>query len=1168
MLGISRTFALLKNDTMKYFLFSLLFLFNIAMAQEAVLVTQEKNLGLITTIEYSEDGRYIAFGSEGDNKVKVFDVQSGKMIGTLVGHEISIKAVAFSPDGNTLVSGDKDGWVRIWNLNTWNLKDSVNTGSDIAALLVGFPTATSTMAGLSNGDVMKLENGKATEFTSVKGGISSLGKNGNNLAVGATNGRVYVYNESGTEQLEIKAHKNDVVDVKFTDAGEIISASEDGTVVLWSAAGDELKELTANKGGVFCMDYNPKNGYVITGGADKVIKLFNLSTGELVHEFSNEVETESGSSVDETVRDVAFSPDGNTIASSGFKVGLFNKVKSNDNVIRLWDVNRKQLYKTLEGEVNPIEAFCFHPTENKLVTMYNNELAIWDLNSGERFGSATLHERIKEKTVLANTEEPEEKKGGFLGNTLNKINDGDLIDNAIDNTVNVVEDKTEKVIKSVKKEEPYMTYSGQGNYFITYFPDDEIRLYSVVNGIPEFLSSVFPDQGHVSDITTDPNEKYIACAGSGEEAVSVVDCTTGKLLVKLRASIEEGGGLLIEAKAVSFSPDGSLLGAAFGNGKVRVWNTGSWSLAFESTIPGSLANTAFLNFSEDGSQLFVKTVLGITAYSMNSWDIFGDKTPKVKGQPQITHTPSNFLVTMSKDRLYFADLIEDKTAESEQFDTKTVSNIEINTHGYVGVSFLNGEFKLYDPSTGKEQFVMVGEGENVIFKTPENYYKVTKEGHQLVTFRVGKDAYPFEQFDAKYNRPDIVLRAMNSEDEGLIALYKQAYDKRLSKLGLTEADLSTDLHVPTASITNLSELPIVTDQGLVVIKVNAADDKYSLSSLHVWVNSVPIYGAKGKPISGETGFDVPVALGSGVNQIQVAVQNSKGAQSLKQTVSVEYSVQVQPSLYIVTVGTSEYSDSRYNLSYAAKDAEDLSVLAKDNSSGMYASVNELVLTNDEVVKGNWTRVREFLEQTTVNDIVILFVAGHGVLDDNFDYYYGTHDMDFENPQGTGLSYKELEGVLDGIAARKKVLIMDTCHSGEVEKDEVIADNTVVESPAGGGVVFRAVGNDVKEINEDGISPSKMMNQLFADIRIGTGATVITSAGGAEFAMESAEWKNGLFTYSLLFGLRNGGADINKDGKIMLSEIQLYTVNLVSELSGGNQVPTTRMQNIALDYQVW
>ena len=144
--------------------------------------------------------------------------------------------------------------------------------------------------------------------------------------------------------------------------------------------------------------------------------------------------------------------------------------------------------------------------------------------------------------------------------------------------------------------------------------------------------------------------------------------------------------------------------------------------------------------------------------------------------------------------------------------------------------------------------------------------------------------------------------------------------------------------------------------------------------------------------------------------------------------------------------------------------------------------------------------------------------------------------------------------------------MDTCHSGEVEEDDLTVSDETTTDENSDDVMFRAVGPKLNTVS--GMSPSKMMKELFVDLRKGTGTTVISSAGGAEFAMESNEWKNGLFTYCLLFGLRNGSADLDKDGKIMLSELQLYTTDRVTQLSKGKQTPTTRIQNIQLDYQIW
>jgi ABC-type proline/glycine betaine transport system ATPase subunit len=69
-------------------------------------------------------------------------------------------------------------------------------------------------------------------------------------------------------------------------------------------------------------------------------------------------------------------------------------------------------------------------------------------------------------------------------------------------------------------------------------------------------------------------------------------------------------------------------------------------------------------------------------------------------------------------------------------------------------------------------------------------------------------------------------------------------------------------------------------------------------------------------------------------------------------------------------------------------------------------------------------------------------------------------------------------------------------------------------------------------------------------------------------MESGEWKNGLFTYCLINGIKSKEADLNGDGEIMLSELQKYVQKQVMKLSGGKQQPTSRIENITMDFRLW
>lgn len=140
--------------------------------------------------------------------------------------------------------------------------------------------------------------------------------------------------------------------------------------------------------------------------------------------------------------------------------------------------------------------------------------------------------------------------------------------------------------------------------------------------------------------------------------------------------------------------------------------------------------------------------------------------------------------------------------------------------------------------------------------------------------------------------------------------------------------------------------------------------------------------------------------------------------------------------------------------------------------------------------------------------------------------------------------------------------------GELDKDEIEEQEGSGKEPVEGK--FRNSGIDVT-YREDPLgfeSINYLMKQVFLDLRRGTGATVISSSGGTELAFESPKYKNGLFTYSLIDGLKNKKADINKDEIITVSELQAYLIEEVKQLSNGKQVPTSRIHNKEMDYRVW
>jgi WD40 repeat protein len=514
----------------------------------------------------------------------------------------------------------------------------------------------------------------------------------------------------------------------------------------------------------------------------------------------------------------------------------------------------------------------------------------------------------------------------------------------------------------------------------------------------------------------------------------------------------------------------------------------------------------------------------------------------------------------------------------------------------------DGTLRLWRMPQGQQlvQLIALGDADYVAV-TPDQYYRASKSHIQGVDFRVRDRLYPFEQFDLRFNRPDIVLERLGGVAPDIVSSYRAAYERRLRKMGFTPQMLSTEFHVPEIALLG-DPAPVSTPTSSLTLHVRSTDDSYPLDRINVFVNDVPIFGTPGLPIADrqartdERSIQIPLVAGR--NKIQLSVLNQRGAESLKQTVYTNSTADPgPPDIYVVAIGVSQYQNHAYNLRFAAKDALDLmsTYQALANRSDTRVQVHLLDLTNEKATRAGIHQARDWLKQARVNDLVVVFAAGHGMTDPQQNYYFGTYDVDPAEPQLHGLSYDEFEGLLDGIGSLKKVLLIDTCFSGEIDKDEpvsiasggageagtvrmrafkaargisLVSDTSAGVStstsaaagvaPAGTAPPNRALGADVLRFQQD----------LFADLRRGTGAVVISSASGNEYALEGEQWNNGVFTYALLSGLRDGKADANRDGTVTVGELQSYVITEVRRLTAGGQNPTVRRENLDYDFAVF
>lgn len=477
-----------------------------------------------------------------------------------------------------------------------------------------------------------------------------------------------------------------------------------------------------------------------------------------------------------------------------------------------------------------------------------------------------------------------------------------------------------------------------------------------------------------------------------------------------------------------------------------------------------------------------------------------------------------------------------------------------------------------DSMSLKATIIPMGSDDHIII-TPDSYYYGTRNSLKGIGFKFGKQFISPEQFDLRFNRPDIVLERLGFVPKGVVRSFNRAYQKRLQKMNFTEQMLSAEIHLPEMSLV-AQNLPLSTSTSQFSFRVKAVDSKYKLDRLNVFVNNVPVYGFQGIDLRNKNiqqlEQELTINLSSGRNKIQVSCLNEKGVESLLETVEIEYTVKPsKPTLYVAVISVSSYAQDAMNLKYAAKDGRDLVTMFK--RSGWFDNVVVDSLINNRATKENIELLRDKFMKTSVDDQIILFISGHGLLDENLDFYFATYDIDFKNPATRGLRYEDLENLLDGIPSRKKLLLMDACHSGEVDKSRIqVTTSPVISKNTKGTIKTYTYPVEVsEEYYQVGIKTSfELMQELFANVSKGSGAVVISAAAGNSYALESDEWRNGVFTFALLSGLKSKAADTNRNGEVTVTELKDYVSKEVERLTQGAQKPTSRRENLEFDFRIW
>jgi WD40 repeat protein len=502
-------------------------------------------------MKFSRDGQTVTIASD-DGRVRLYNFPQlladtsaltveSHCYQSLLGHTNWVFSVEYSPDELRLASTSADGTVRIWDLVTgaclhvlahehWVIRALFSP--DGRQLVVTGMSANIYIWDTISGQLIQTLTGHQDWIWSIE-----IGADGKTLFSTGEDLTIRTWDLSrGICQRVFRAHKQRIWTISLTpDGRHLISGSEDRTIKTWDLqAGKCVKTINGYGNWIKAISFIPQQDLLVSCHRDRMIRLWNLTNQICIHTLTGHTDA---------VLTIAISPDGNYLASSSL-----------DRTLRIWDLQTLTCIHTIDTQSEGICALVFSPDGSRLISgNYQAELQLWDLAAGKLDRTLAGHPNRIEAVALCPVRQ--------------------LIATACENNIRIWDLQTGDCLQTIVAHYlPVLTvaFSRDGRYLASGGMDKTAKIWDTSNW--ECLQTLAGHQSWITTVAFSPTPiasasppDYQLIVSGGDRSIKRWNILTGECLATYI-------GHTNWVWSIAYSPDGTQIASAGEDETIEIWD--------------------------------------------------------------------------------------------------------------------------------------------------------------------------------------------------------------------------------------------------------------------------------------------------------------------------------------------------------------------------------------------------------------------------------------------------------------------------------------------------------------------------------------------------------------------------------------------------------------------